>query len=142
MRVLILHEIDDLASARRTSINHAFCLIKYAPQHAYTLHSARQPVTSRLRSQKFDAIILDTTFLGWRWANPKSLRLDRILNEYAFIAASDAVKIALPQDEYDHTEILDAWLADWKVDLVYSVCHDHRESFIPAQGSMRRFSKG
>ncbi len=131
MRVLILHEIDDLASARRTSVNHAFCLIKYAPQNEYTLHSTRQPVTSRLRNQTFDAIVLDTTFLCWRWAKPKSLRLDRILEEYSFIAKSDAVKIALPQDEYDHTEVLDNWLADWKVDLIYSVCHEHKDEFYP-----------
>ena len=142
MRVLILHEIDDLAAARRTAINHAFCLIKYAPQNEYTLHSARQPVTSRLRNQTFDAIILDTTFLCWRWAKPKSLRLDRILDQYAFIAASDAVKVALPQDEYDHTEILDSWLADWKVDLVYSVCHEHREEFYPRTSKQAQVLEG
>jgi hypothetical protein len=142
MRILILHEIDDLASARRTSINHAFCLIKYAPQHEYTLHSTRQPVTSRLRSQSFDAIVLDTTFLCWRWAKPKSLRLDLILDEYAFIAKSDAVKIALPQDEYDHTELLDNWLADWKVDLIYSVCHEHRNEFYPRAGKHAQIVEG
>ena len=134
MRILILHEIDDLSTARRTSINHAFCLLKYAPQHHYTLHSTRQPVTARLRSQSFDAIVLDTTFLTWRWARPKSLWLDRILEQYAFIAKSDAVKIALPQDEYDHSEVLDDWLADWKVDLIYSVCHEHRDEFYPRAG--------
>ncbi|MGY3534242.1 hypothetical protein [Bradyrhizobium sp. USDA 4452] len=142
MRVLILHEIDDLASARRTSVNHAFCLIKYAPQNEYTLHSTRQPVTARLRNQCFDAIVLDTTFLTWRWAKPKSLRLDRILEQYAFIAKSDAVKIALPQDEYDHTEILDDWLADWKVDLIYSVCHEHRDEFYPRSGKRAAIVEG
>jgi hypothetical protein len=142
MRILILHEIDDLASARRTSVNHAFCLIKYAPQNEYTLHSARQPVTSRLRNQNFDAIILDTTFLTWRWAKPKSLRLDRILEEYAFIAKSNAVKIALPQDEYDHSELLDDWLANWKVDLIYSVCHEHRDEFYPRAGKHAAIVEG
>ena len=131
MRILILHEIDDFTTARRTSVNHAFCMLKYAPQNEYTLHSARQPVTSRLRNQSFDAIILDTTFLTWRWAKPKSLWLDRIISEYAFITRSDAVKIALPQDEYDHTELLDKWLAEWRVDLIYSVCHEHRDEFYP-----------
>ena len=131
MRILILHELDDLASARRTSINHAFALVKYAPEHEYTLHSARQPVTARLREQIFDAIVLDTTFLCWRWARPKSLWLDRILDAYDFVGKSDAVKVALPQDEYDHAEVLDSWLADWNVDLVYSVCYEHREEFYP-----------
>jgi hypothetical protein len=142
MRILILHEIDNLASARRTSINHAFCLIKYAPQNEYTLHSTRQPVTSRLRSQTFDAIVLDTTFLCWRWAKPRSLWLDRILDEYAFIARSDAVKIALPQDEYDHTELLDDWLAAWKVDLIYSVCHEYRNEFYPRAGKHAEILEG
>ena len=142
MRILILHEIDDLASARRTSVNHAFCLIKYAPENEYTLHSTRQPVTSRLRSQTFDAIILDTTFFSWRWAKPRSLRLDRILYDYAFVAKSDAVKIALPQDEYDHTELLDSWLADWKVDLIYSVCYEHRHEFYPRAGKNAKIVEG
>ncbi len=131
MRILILHELDDLASARRTSINHAFALVKYAPEHEYTLHSARQPVTVRLREQIFDAIILDTTFLCWRWARPRSLWLDRIRDAYDFVAKSSAVKVALPQDEFDHAEVLDDWLADWKVDLIYSVCHEHQEEFYP-----------
>jgi hypothetical protein len=142
LRVLVLHEIDDPASARRTSINHAFCLIKYAPQHEYTLHSARQPVTARLRNQTFDAIILDTTFLCWRWAKPKALWLDRILKEYDFVAKSDAVKIALPQDEYDHTKVLDDWLANWKVDLVYSVCHEHSDEFYPRTGRHAQIVEG
>jgi hypothetical protein len=142
MRVLILHEIDDPASARRTSLNHAFCLIKYAPQHEYTLHSSRQPVTARLRNQTFDAIILDTTFLCWRWAKPKALWLDRILKEYDFIASSDAVKIALPQDEYDHTEVLDNWLADWKVDLIYSVCYEHIDEFYARAGKHAQIVEG
>ncbi|WP_298274379.1 hypothetical protein [uncultured Bradyrhizobium sp.] len=138
MRILILHELDNLASARRTSINHAFALVKYAPEHEYTLHSARQPVTARLREQAFDVIILDTTFLCWRWARPKSLWLDRLLDAYDFVARSDAVKVALPQDEYDHTEILDAWLADWKVDLIYSACYDHHHEFYPRAGKSAR----
>lgn len=142
MRVLILHEIDDLASARRASLNHAFCLIKYAPEHEYTLHSAQQPVTSRLRSQTFDAIVLDTTFLAWRWAKPKSLRLDQILDQYDFVAKSDAVKVALPQDEYDHTENLDNWLADWRVDLIYSVCYEHRDEFYPRAGKRAQIAEG
>jgi hypothetical protein len=55
--------------------------------------------------------------------------LDRILDEYSFVGRSGAVKIALPQDEYDHSEYLDEWLSDWKVDLIYSVCFEHREVF-------------
>ena len=35
----------------------------------------------------------------------------------------DCVKVALPQDDYDHAEILDEWLCDWDVSVVFTVCH-------------------
>jgi hypothetical protein len=129
MHILILHANEGIETTRRTSLNHAFCLLKYAPHQSYTLHNYRQPVTARLKNTKFDAIILDTTFLCWRWAKPRRLWLDRIFEELAFVRDSDAVKIALPQDEYDHSEYLDEWLTVWKVDLIYSVCYDHRDVF-------------
>lgn len=129
MRILILHANEAFHETRRTSFNHAFALVKYAPQHQYTLQGVRQPVTERLRQSSFDVIVLDTTFLCWRWAKPRNLWLDRILDEYGFVGRSDAVKIALPQDEYDHSEYLDEWLSAWKVDLIYSVCFEHRDMF-------------
>jgi hypothetical protein len=106
------------------------------------LQTARQPVTARLRNQTFDAIVLDTTFLCLRWAKPKSLWLDRILNEYDFVAKSDGVKIALPQDEYDHTEVLDDWLARWKMDLIYSIFYEHRDEFYPRASKHAQIVEG
>jgi hypothetical protein len=43
------------------------------------------------------------------------------LADYAFVAESDAVKLAFPQDEYDCHQLLDDWMYDWKVDVVFSV---------------------
>jgi hypothetical protein len=118
-----------LAQVRRTSFNHAFCLLKYAPWNSYELHAFGQPVPSRLRRERFDVIILDTTFLCWRWGKPREEYFDRLLREYSFVADSDAIKIALPQDEYDHSAVLDDWMSDWRVDLIYSVCYEHRDVF-------------
>jgi hypothetical protein len=84
-----------------------------------------------LRREHFDAIVLDTTFLCWRWALPHEQYLERILKEYDFIADSNSVKIALPQDEYDQTARLDQWLAAWRVDLIYSVCYKYKDLFYP-----------
>jgi hypothetical protein len=131
LKVLILHSNNPLAQVRRTSFNHAFCLLKYAPWNSYELHAFGQPIPSRLRREHFDAIILDTTFLCWRWGKPREEYFDRLLREYSFIADSDAVKIALPQDEYDHSAVLDDWMTDWRVDLIYSVCYEHRDVFYP-----------
>ncbi len=142
LNILILHENGDLSRLRRTSFNHSFCLLKYAPWNSYTLQSFRQPIPVRLRRERFDAIILDTTFLCWRWSSPREDNFDRLLKEYAFVADSDAVKIALPQDEYDNSAVLDDWLRDWRVDLIYSVCYEHREVFYPKAAAHAEIVEG
>jgi glycosyltransferase involved in cell wall biosynthesis len=141
LRILVLHSNNDLASTRRTSFNHAFCLLKYAPWNSYELHAFGQPIPQRLRQQRFDAIILDTTFLCWRWSNPRQ-EFDRLLEDYTFVADSDAVKIALPQDEYDHAAVLDCWLTDWRVNLIYSVCYEHRDVFYPKASACAEIVEG
>jgi hypothetical protein len=131
LKILILHDNWDLTQTRRTSFNHAFCLLKYAPWNEYELQTFRQPVPPRLRRERFDAIILDTTFLCWRWALPHEQYLERLLSEYDFVGDSDAVKVALPQDEYDQTERLDDWFARWRINLIYSASYAHRDLFYP-----------
>jgi glycosyltransferase involved in cell wall biosynthesis len=142
LKVLILHDNWDLSQTRRTSFNHAFSLLKYAPWNEYELQTFRQPVLPRLRRKQFDAILIDTTFLCWRWALPHEEYLERLLSEYAFVSDSDAVKIALPQDEYDQTARLDDWLASWRVDLIYSVCYDHRDVFYPNASQRAEITEG
>jgi hypothetical protein len=70
----------------------------------------------------FDGIILGPTFLGARF---RSQTYTRIRKEYGFIKKSGAYKIALPQDDYDCSAILDRWMVEWEVNKVYTVCPDH-----------------
>jgi hypothetical protein len=142
MHILILHANGRFHQVRRTSFNHTLALVKYAPQHQFTFHGIHQPVTDRLRRSSFDAIVLDTTFLCYRWVKPRKLSLDRILDEYGFVGRSNAVKIALPQDEYDHAEYLDEWLHAWKIDLIYSVCFRHRHLFYPRVSTFADIEEG
>jgi hypothetical protein len=142
LKILILHQNTDLARVRRTSFNHAFCLLKYASWNEYELHSFGELISPRLRRKRFDAILLDTTFLCWRWALPYADHLDRLLRDYDFIADSTAVKIALPQDEYDEAERLDYWLAAWRVDLIYSACYAHHHVFYPKASRHAEVAEG
>ncbi|MBS0274823.1 MAG: hypothetical protein JSR55_10575 [Proteobacteria bacterium] len=128
VKILILHGIDSVATARRTSIHHAFFLPRHQPGHEYWLQAAQAPVTDTLRNEEFDAVIIDTTFLCWRWTGAYFNEFKR---KYDFVRDINAVKIAFPQDEYDHSEILETWLIDWKVDIIYSVCYDDRDVFYP-----------
>lgn len=131
MKILILHGLDDIATARRTSIHHALFLLRHAPQHDYWLQAAHAPVTDALRRQEFDVVIIDTTFLCWRWVKPAEQYFAPLKANYDFLRDSRAIKIAFPQDEYDHSQVLEGWLTDWKIDVVYSVCFDDRAVFYP-----------
>jgi glycosyltransferase involved in cell wall biosynthesis len=142
LKVLILHDNYESSQVRRTSFNHAFCLLKYAPWNNYELHTFREPISRRLRQERFDVIILDTTFLCWRWSKPRKDYFDRLLNEFDFIANSEAIKVALPQDEYDHAQVLDQWLSDWRIDLIYSVCYEHRDVFYPKASAQAEIVEG
>ena len=42
-----------------------------------------------------------------------------------------AVKVALPQDDYDHAAILDEWLAAWGVDAVFTPLAKHATILFP-----------
>jgi len=64
-------------------------------------------------------ILLDTTFLCQRWVRPRSL-FQETLERYDFVRHSDAIKIAFPQDDYDHAKVLDRWLSNWGIDVVFS----------------------
>jgi len=131
MKILILHGIDAVEGMRRTSLHHAFFLPRHAPEHDYWLHAASSPVTDTLLREDFDAIIIETTFLCWRWGRPAELYAEVVKRKYDFLRDSKAVKIAFPQDDFDHSGVLDAWLSDWNVDVVYTPCYVDRETLYP-----------
>ncbi len=128
--MLILHAIGDFARARKTSVDHALCFSRYVPEHNYLYHDVNWPVTDALRRIRFHAIILDTTVLCIRYYRPRELFYEE-KERYRFLSESDAVRIAFPQDDYDHSEVLDAWLSEYRTDVVYSVVWDHRELLYP-----------
>ncbi|MDP4289132.1 MAG: hypothetical protein Q8922_14520 [Bacteroidota bacterium] len=84
---------------------------------------------------------MDTTFLCWRWAKPEDAFLS-IKRKFDFLRESNAVKVAFPQDEYDHSKVLDDWLYDWKIDVVYSVCFEDRAVFYPRVSHSAEIRKG
>jgi hypothetical protein len=135
LNILVLHAMGDFSTGRKTSKDHALCFRRYAPTHNYVYQDVNAPVTSALRKVRFHAVILDTTALCIRYYRPHDLFLAE-KERYKFLAESDAVRIAFPQDDYDHSELLDQWLADYRTDVVYSVVWSHRELLYPRM--MRR----
>src|SRR3954470_8636414 len=83
---------------------------------AVVYHNAMDPAPRWLRALPWDAVILHTVFLCARWVDEFPLFRRR----FEWIADLDCVKVAVPQDEYDHSANLDDWLVELGVTHVLS----------------------
>ena len=117
MRILVLYWHDRPLEQMRAAIRrHLHVLNHSAAAHDILYYNARFAAPSWLRHCQFDAVLLHTTFLCMRW-NPTFYRWKW---ELRWIRDLNCVKIALPQDEYDHSEILDEWLFEWGISSVFT----------------------
>lgn len=135
-RILHLHRVD-LASPLLAFLDKHIRFLEEAKGNNEVIYlNAHYPVPKSVKGASFDAIILDPTFLGARWA--ASDYFERILDEFHFVARSPAIKIALPQDDYDCHLLLDDWMARWQVDLLYTVCPEHWQVLYPTYSQRGR----
>lgn len=128
LNILILHQMGDPLKWRVAVRDIEYMLPDNLPEHNYLVHAADLPMPGFVKELKFDLIILGSTFLDNRYLPH---RMKFILSEYDFVRESSAVKIALPQDDYDCSEILDDWLAGWNMDIVYTVCPEYWDVLYP-----------
>jgi hypothetical protein len=137
LRILVLHRLGDPRTWRTSMVEHEFSLPQGAPEHDYVVHNSALPLPDLVRDIDFDGIVLCQTFLSRR-RDPEAFR--RTLEDYDFVRRSPALKIALPQDDYDCSAILDRWLCDWGVDVAYPVVSEHWDVLYPGfikQGTLR-----
>ena len=128
MNILVLHKMGDPKTWLSSVKDLELCFPNYIPEHNYIIHNDIFPLPDYIKNIKFHGIILGSTFLCNRY-DPQNR--DATMKEYEFISYSNAFKIALPQDDYDCSAILEKWFMDWKVDLIYTVCPQHWEVLYP-----------
>ena len=139
LNILILHKMGDPLKWRNAVKDLEFLLPQCYPDHNYLVHPTELPLPSYVRNIDFHAIIMGPTFLYYR-NYPRKLK--KVLQNYDFIRESTAYKIALPQDEYNCSAILDKWLVDWNVDQAYSVLQGHNELLYPNYSKTGRIKSG
>ena len=109
------------------------------PEVNCIVHDSDIPFPNYLKDFEFDLIILGPTFLCNRYCTRK---LARVLSDYSFIKESTACKIALPQDDYDCSLILDDWMVKWGVNRVYSVCPKYWDLLYPKTSKLGQIKLG
>ena len=85
-----------------------------------------------------DAVVLHTTFLCMRWSH----LFPTWKEDVRWLADLDCAKIALPQDEYDHSEVLDEWLYELGAASILSNFDDRfRETLYPLMHDRATFGQ-
>jgi hypothetical protein len=136
--ILVLYWHPEPSQLRAAIRQHLRALEASKNRHTVVYANAYSPLPRWIRPAGFDAIILHTTFLCLRWSHlfpawKWSLR---------WIADSRAIKIAMPQDEYDHADVLDEWMREWRVDTVLSNFDEElRSTLYPLSGGTATFRK-
>lgn len=132
--VLVLHNLEDLTKSRRSTLDYVLCFERYAPKNNYLYHRITLPVTETLAFFPWDAIIFESTSLGICTFRPREL-FEAEKRKWAFLADIRAVKIVFPQDDANHSGLLDDWFDELCVDAVFTVRPEHKQLLYP------RFSK-
>jgi hypothetical protein len=135
-RLLILYWRDPFRPLRATIRQH-LRLFEAAPAgHVVHYVNVALGVPPAARRARFDAVVLHTTLLCARWF----AQFPAVRERLAWLADVPALKIALPQDEYDHAAVLDDWLADLNVQVVGTNFNDHlRPILYPRLNGTARF---
>ncbi len=116
--ILILWWNYDFArKTRLTILHHLHALDESSVKHNIIYHNAFSPLPEWFKTIGFDAVILHYSFVAMRflpdyWAEWKK--------SMDWIADWDCLKIAIPQDEYDKSQVLDEWLDEWGISVVFS----------------------
>lgn len=128
LRILVLYW-HDTQRPMRAAVHAHLHMLDHMPKPAQILYfNYRERLPRWLRHFKFDVILLHTTFLCLRWSHSFPQHQKKL----SWLANLDAIKIAFPQDEYDHSAILDHWLCQLGVTLIYSnFSAEHRPLLYP-----------
>ncbi|MDQ3917750.1 MAG: hypothetical protein M3348_04680, partial [Acidobacteriota bacterium] len=117
MNILVVYCVH--AYPMRAAIeDHLYSFRRYSKHRWHYLNLAARPVPSYLSRANFDLIIFHTTFLSERWSPPL---FEEMCRKAAPLKQLSAVKAALPQDEFIHTDLLCDFINEFGVGLVFSV---------------------
>lgn len=133
LRVLMIYYLpEEVHKSRVALLSHLRALEHCACPHEVTYYNVyddapywigaesqvERALSDRIRSDAYDAVILHYSFLSVRTVGSQFFDWKR---RYQWIADLPCPKIALPMDEGDCHEVLDEWLVELDVAVIFSV---------------------
>lgn len=128
LNVLVIHRMGPPQNRREAVIRLENMISEVRGDLNVFEQDADLPVSRSVRSVPFDLVVLGPTFLSSRGVRRV---LDRAIGDYRDIVAAAAYRVALPQDDYDSTALLEEWLMEWRADVVYTVLPSRKAMLYP-----------
>lgn len=120
MNILIVYW-NTITQLRATIDQHLYSFKRYSENaNCFYVNIALGNLPSYLWKINFDLVIFHTTFLAQRWSGAESFR-KWALARIEKLKTNKAVKVALPQDEWLHTNELNRFINEFDVSHVFSV---------------------
>lgn len=92
---------------------------RYSGHRVFMWNAALRRKLGFLRHVRFELVIFSTVFLSQHWGGAKHFtQVTRRLHD---VKRLDAVKIALPQDEFYCADLYSEFFNDFRIDAIYSV---------------------
>lgn len=113
--ILILYYTRGVYPLRKTIEDHLYCWKRFSRHNTIYVNVALGYPKSFLADLKIDVIIYHTSFCGMRWSPSTFHAYTKLV---ADLSERNAVKIAIPQDEFTRTDLLCEFLEAAQVDYV------------------------
>jgi hypothetical protein len=118
LKILIVYW-NNAPTMRITTQDHLYCFERHL-EHEITYLNVEEDVDeSALRKSDFDIIIFHDLFFCGRWGGPPLF--NRLCAKIDVLREYNAVKLAIPQDEFISADLLCEFINDFDVHAVFSV---------------------
>lgn len=117
LNILVLY-VENKYPMRATLWDQLYCFRHYSNHNCFYLNLSVRSVPWYFRRIEFDLIVFGTIFMANR---VKAEWFEPLLKKTRVLKGSRAAKIAFPQDEHWHTDVLMNFLEEFEIDAVFSV---------------------
>lgn len=115
--ILVLYYYRGPVPPRASIDAHLFCWQRFSENDVVMVNLALGYPERLLRRWGVDVVIFHTLFFSMRWGLPT---WERALRAIESLKTSTALKIAMPQDEFYRTDLVDEFLIDFAVDELWT----------------------
>ena len=120
---------------RATHYEHLYSFKKYSSHRCFYINLVVRKIPWYIKRYHWDLIIFHTFFLSSRWSREYFIRNTQKIR---FLKDSDAIKVALPQDEFLNMDLVCDFINEFDIDHVFSVAPESEWPVIYRTADLRK----